>query len=46
MSSVNQDKHGHLLPLEVFQAMRKLSLFVLNLAMDSKLDEHSQARVR
>jgi hypothetical protein len=50
MSSVSHDKPGHLLPMEVFQAMRKLSLFVLNRAnSDSKhliLDEHSQSIVR
>ena len=42
MSSINQDKPGHLLPIEVFAAMQKLSLFVLNRsAPDSKkkLDE-------
>jgi predicted nucleic acid-binding Zn-ribbon protein len=30
MHSVNYDKPGHLLPLEVFSAMQKLSIFVLN----------------
>ena len=49
MQSVNQDKPGHLLPLEVFSAMQKLSIFVLNRTnSDSKIkfDEHSQAIVR
>jgi chromosome segregation ATPase len=49
MHSVNYDKPGHLLPLEVFSAMQKLSIFVLNRTnSDSKVkfDEHSQAIVR